>query len=109
MTSTAAPGGTGPVAPGGRTAPRRSLVTRLYLGEAGVNISDWRRRWFLIAALIVLVAVLSIAIRGFSFGMEFVGGNAFHVPAGVGTLTQVEEAVADAGATVVSGQEVGGG
>src|SRR5690606_35053557 len=58
---------------------------------------------------IVLVAVLSIAIRGFSFGMEFVGGNAFHVPAGVGTLTQVEEAVADAGATVVSGQEVGGG
>src|SRR5690606_23439252 len=109
MTSTAAPGGTGPVAPGGRTVPRRSLVSRLYLGEAGVNISDWRRRWFAVAALIVLVAILSIAIRGFSFGMEFVGGNAFSVPAGVGSLTEVQDAVAEAGATVVSGQEIGGG
>jgi len=109
MTSTATPGGTGSQAPGTRTTPRRSLVARLYLGEAGVNIAHWRRRWFLIAGLIVLVAVLSIAIRGFSFGMEFVGGNAFTVPAGVGSLVEVEQAVADAGATVVSGQEIGGG
>jgi preprotein translocase subunit SecF len=88
---------------------RRSLAARLYLGEAGVNIVDWRQRWFMVTAAILLIAVLSIAIRGFSFGMEFVGGNAFHVPVEVGTMEQVQEAVADAGAVVVSAQEVGGG
>lgn len=96
---------------GGRAvaAPRRSLVTRLYLGEAGINIVEWRRRWFMIAAVIVLIAVGGMVIRGFSFGMEFVGGNSFQVPTTVGTLAEAEEAVADAGAVVVSGQELGGG
>jgi preprotein translocase subunit SecF len=63
----------------------------------------------MIAAVIAVVAIASIAVRGFQFGIEFAGGNAFSVPAEVGTLTEVEEAVADGGATVVSGQEVGGG
>jgi preprotein translocase subunit SecF len=100
-----------PAAParGGARAPRHSLVARLYLGEAGVNIVEWRRRWFVITAVVLLIALGGIAIRGFSFGMEFVGGNAFQVPTTVGSLTEVENAVADAGAVVVSGQELGGG
>lgn len=100
-----------PARSGGGTgaAPRRSLVTRLYLGEAGVNIVDWRRRWFVIAAVVLLIAIGGMAVRGFSFGMEFVGGNSFQVPTTVGSLTEVEDAVADAGAVVVSGQELGGG
>jgi preprotein translocase subunit SecF len=92
-----------------QTGRRQSWAARLYLGEAGVNIVDWRRRLFVVAAAIVLVAIASIAIRGFEFGIEFVGGNAFTLPAEVGTLTEVEDAIADAGATVVSGQEIGGG
>jgi hypothetical protein len=48
-------------------------------------------------------------LAGTGFGIEFAGGNAFQVPATVGTLAEAEEAVANAGATVVSGQEVGGG
>jgi preprotein translocase subunit SecF len=90
-------------------ARRRGWATRLYLGEAGINVVDWRRRLFVAAAVVVVVSFVSIGIRGFSFGIEFVGGNSFHVPAEVGSLVEVEEAVADAGATVVSGQEVGGG
>jgi preprotein translocase subunit SecF len=90
-------------------AGRPGWATRLYLGEAGINVVDWRRRLFIAAAVIVVVAFASIAVRGFSFGIEFVGGNAFQVPAEVGTLIEVEEAVAEAGATVVSGQRVGGG
>lgn len=110
MTETPRPFSASPVVEQRRPAgPRRSLVARLYLGEAGVNIVDWRRRWFLVAAVVVLVAVIAIVVRGFSFGMEFVGGNAFQVPTSVGTLTEAEQAVADAGAVVVSGQEVGGG
>lgn len=100
-----------PARTGGGTgaAPRRSLVTRLYLGEAGVNIVDWRRRWFVIALVVLLIAIGGMVFRGFSFGMEFVGGNSFQVPTTVGTLTEAEDAVADAGAVVVSGQELGGG
>lgn len=93
----------------GTAAPRPGWATRLYLGEAGLNVVDWRRRLFVLAAVVVLVALASIALRGFNFGIEFVGGNAFHVPAAAGTLTEVEDAVADAGASVVSGQEIGGG
>jgi preprotein translocase subunit SecF len=88
--------------------PHRSWATRLYLGEAGINVVDWRRRLFVVAAGIVLLALASIAVRGFSFGIEFVGGNQFQVPTQVGTLLEVEEAVGEAGATVVSGQELGG-
>ena len=94
-------------APQPARAPRRSLATRLYLGEAGVNIADWRRRWLVIAGVLALLSLAFILVRGFTFGIEFEGGNAFQVPAGVGTLAEVEEAVGEAGATVVSGQEIG--
>jgi preprotein translocase subunit SecF len=60
----------------------------------------------------VLVAVASMGLRGFSLGMDFVGGNSFQLPASVGTLAEVEDAVGqsieDAEAEVVSGQRVGG-
>jgi preprotein translocase subunit SecF len=90
----------------------RSFTARLYRGEVGIKISDWRRRWFLVAGIIALVAVASMGLRGFSLGMDFVGGTSFQLPASVGTLAEVEDAVgqsiADADAEVVSGQRVGG-
>ena len=91
------------------TAPKQSWAARLYLGEAGINVVDWRRKLFMIVAAIVLISIASIAIRGFHLGIEFVGGNAFTLPASVASLSDVEEAVTDAGATVVSSQEIGGG
>lgn len=91
------------------TPPKRSWAARLYMGEAGIRVDQWRRRLFVISAAIVLVALASIAVRGFEFGIEFAGGNSFQVPTHVGTLPEVEDAVTDAGATVVSGQEIGGG
>lgn len=93
----------------GQTVRRMGWATRLYLGEAGINVVDWRKRLFVAAAVLVVIAFASIAVRGFSFGIEFVGGNQFTVPAEVGTLLEVEDAVADAGASVVSGQTLGGG
>jgi preprotein translocase subunit SecF len=104
------PGESGPGESGpDRSPPHQSWGARLYLGQAGIDVVAWRRRLFVIAAGIVLVAFASVALRGFTFGIEFVGGNAFQVPAEVGTLADAEQAVADAGAEVVSGQEVRGG
>jgi preprotein translocase subunit SecF len=85
------------------------LATRLYRGEAGVNIVGRRRMWFTIAGIAVLIAIAGMFIRGFHLGVEFSGGNEFQVPASAGTLLEVEDAFEGAGAEVVSGQELGGG
>lgn len=90
------------------------LATRLYRGEAGIDVVGRRKVWFTVAGVLVLLAVLSFAARGFSLGIEFSGGNSFQVPASVGTLDQtettVEEVLADegGGAEIVTAQEVGG-
>lgn len=88
---------------------RQSWAAKLYLGQAGIKVDEWRRKLFVIAAALILVSIASMAVRGFDFGIEFAGGNAFQIPASVGTLAEAETAVESAGATVVSGQEVGGG
>ncbi|MEV4201782.1 protein translocase subunit SecF [Micromonospora globbae] len=93
---------------------RSGLATRLYRGEAGLNIIGKRKLWFSVAGLLVLVAVLSFAFRGFTLGIEFEGGNSFQVPASVGTLNQTEDRVNTilgdeaGGAAVESAQRVGG-
>lgn len=90
------------------------LANRLYRGEAGLNIIGRRKVWFSVAAALVLVAILSIAVRGFSLGIEFSGGNSFQVPASVGTLQQTENEVGavvgglGGDEKVVSAQRVGG-
>src|SRR5690606_35337197 len=82
---------------GGLTMSRLgSLATRPYRGQAGINVVGRRRVWFGVAAAVLLAAALSVALRGFSFGIEFRGGNEFHVPASVGTIAEVEAATAEA-------------
>ncbi|MEV4478119.1 protein translocase subunit SecF [Micromonospora coxensis] len=89
------------------------LASRLYRGEAGLDIVGRRKLWFAVAGLLVLVSVLSFAVLKFSLGIEFAGGNSFQVPASVGTLEQTEEEVDKAlaatgsGAEVVTAQKVG--
>jgi preprotein translocase subunit SecF len=92
---------------------KSGLAARLYRGEADLNIVGRRKLWFAVAGVLVLIAVLSFAIRGFSLGIEFAGGNSFQVPASVGTLEQAEDKVNAAlaaeggGAEVVTAQKVG--
>ncbi|MFF5181186.1 protein translocase subunit SecF [Micromonospora sp. NPDC000316] len=91
-----------------------SLASRLYNGEAGLNVVGRRKIWFGVAGVLVLIAILSISIRGFSLGIEFAGGNSFSVPASVGTLDQAEEevnaalAAQNTGVEVATAQQVGG-
>ncbi|MEU5727344.1 protein translocase subunit SecF [Micromonospora sp. NPDC047738] len=92
---------------------KTGLASRLYRGEADLNIVGRRKLWFGVAGVLVLVAVLSFAIQGFKLGIEFAGGNSFQVPASVGTLDQAEEKVNAAlaakggGVEVVTAQKVG--
>jgi preprotein translocase subunit SecF len=88
---------------------RSGLATRLYRGEAGINVIARRKVWFSVAGAVLLIAVLSFALRGFTQGIEFKGGTEFAVPASVGTIQQVEDAVSSAGAHVDTTQQVGRG
>ncbi|ROT33269.1 protein translocase subunit SecF [Micromonospora sp. HM5-17] len=95
---------------------RSGLASRLYRGEAGLEIVPKRRLWFAISGGLVLLAVLSVVLQGFSLGIEFKGGNEFQVPTSVGTMQRAEDALQaaladestpDGPAEVVSSQRVG--
>jgi preprotein translocase subunit SecF len=91
---------------------RTGLATRLYMGEANINIVGRRKLWFTVAAALVAIAIASIAIRNVNLGIEFAGGTSFSVPAQTTdgrTLTQgdVSDAVDRAIKAVDPGAEVG--
>ncbi|GAA4686137.1 protein translocase subunit SecF [Phytohabitans rumicis] len=95
------------------------LATRLYKGQADLNIIGRRKIWFTVAAVAVVIALSSFLWRGFTLGIDFAGGNEFQVPASVGTLQHAEDTVAKAldeapnpdgeELGVASAQQVGGG
>ncbi|BCY13724.1 protein translocase subunit SecF [Actinoplanes sp. L3-i22] len=98
---------------------RQGLASRLYAGEANIDIVGRRKMWFTIAAALVLISIGSFVIKQFELGIEFSGGTSFSVPAAAGgkTLTQdevsnaVEKAVQQANpdASISTTQQVGEG
>jgi preprotein translocase subunit SecF len=75
--------------------PHHSLLSRLYTGTGAFEVVGRRRLWYGISGAIVAVAVLSIILRGFTFGIDFNGGTKVSMPAngGKGTVqtTQVQD------------------
>jgi preprotein translocase subunit SecF len=92
-----------------RRAPgRSSLAHRLYNGEAGLDVVNKRRFWFKVTAVVVLLCVVFMGVRGFNFGIEFAGGSSLRVPASSSQLSEIRQAAENAGAQVSSAQVVGG-
>jgi preprotein translocase subunit SecF len=67
------------VASGGQL-PQHSFFTRLYTGTGAFDVIGKRKLWFSITALIVAVAAASIALKGFTFGIDFQGGTKVSFP-----------------------------
>jgi preprotein translocase subunit SecF len=95
---------------------RGGFASRLYRGEANLNIVGRRNMWFAVAGGLLLVSLLSLFVIQFTLGIEFKGGNEFQVPTRVGTLAQVEQAVDEAvhrakpdAGDIHAGQQIGGG
>jgi preprotein translocase subunit SecF len=86
----------------------KDLASRLYQGDAGVDVVGKRKIFYGVAAAIVLIAVVTILVRPFNLGIEFRGGNSFTVPASVGTIQDVRDTISGTGAAVASAQNVGG-
>jgi preprotein translocase subunit SecF len=61
--------------------PQHGFFTRLYTGTGAFEVIGKRKLWFGISGLIVAIALASILLRGFTFGIDFEGGTKVSMPA----------------------------
>jgi preprotein translocase subunit SecF len=86
-----------------------AFAHRLYRGETRIDFIGQRRKWYAASAIIILICLLGIVLRGFNWGIDFRGGDQFQLPLKPGTtLSQVRSAVEADGITVESSQTAGG-
>ena len=94
------------------TSGLRMKVRRLYRGETTFGFIPGRRRFYVASGVILVICVLSMALRGFNLGIDFTGGTQFQLQSSNSSVTtnDVTQDFAKAGATVGSpAQEVGSG
>ncbi|MFD5179248.1 protein translocase subunit SecF [Nocardia sp. NPDC058379] len=91
-------------------APKHGFFERLYTGTGGFPIVSRRKLFYGIAAALLLISILSIAVRGFTLGIDFAGGSRIQIPAADISTQQVEDVYAQTlGHGPVSVQKVGSG
>ena len=57
-----------------------NLGQRLYSGESSIDFVGHRRRWYVISAIILMIALGALLFRGLNLGIEFRGGADFSLP-----------------------------
>src|SRR5215475_5836769 len=72
---------------------------RLYRGEVSFDFVGRKRLWYAISALILLISIVAVVVRGLSFSVDFKGGAVFTFPSSSTTLSQVQNAVESGGVT----------
>jgi preprotein translocase subunit SecF len=93
---------------------RPSIFYRLYTGTGAFDIVGKRKRFYVFFGLLVLVCLVSIIVRGFTFSIEFKGGTQLQMPAnganGLASTSAVSTTYTDAlGHPPASVQLVGNG
>ncbi len=64
--------------------PHHGFLSRLYTGTGAFEVIGRRRLWYGVSAAMVAIAVVSIVVRGFTFGIDFAGGTKVSFPRGEG-------------------------
>ncbi|MBU3065082.1 protein translocase subunit SecF [Nocardia sp. NEAU-G5] len=92
-------------------APQHGFFERLYTGTGGFRIVGRRRMYYGIAAAMIVIAALSIGLRGFTLGIDFAGGTRIDIPAGgIASTSQVSDVYSKTmGHAPVTVQKVGSG
>jgi len=88
-----------------------TLGNRLYRGEVSYNIVGRKRLWYTISAVVLLISIATLGVRGLNLGIEFKGGAEFTVPvtnASTTSVTQARDAVTAAKVQVSNVTIVGG-
>jgi preprotein translocase subunit SecF len=88
---------------------KSGLATRLYRGEAGINVIGKRKIWFGVVGVVLLIGLISFFTRGFTPGIEFKGGTSFTIPASAGTLDHVHDVLSQELAKAAPGVEADAG
>ncbi len=86
-----------------------SFVDRVYRSDTNFKFVPHKRWWFSVSAVLLVICVLSIVLRGFNFGVDFKGGNSFQFPTGTASVSQVQSAASASGISTESVQQVGRG
>jgi preprotein translocase subunit SecF len=81
---------------------------RLYRGEISLNFVDRRKMWYSISAVILLISIVAVFVRGLDFSVDFKGGATFQFYAPNTSISQVQTAVNDAGVSGATVQHVTG-
>src|SRR4051794_8486149 len=89
--------------------PDMGLASRLYRGETEFPLIQRRKRFYAISIALVVIALASMAFRGFNLGEEFKGGASFQFPANGHTVAQARSAVEHLGVSDPIVQTVGRG
>ncbi|WP_019969415.1 protein translocase subunit SecF [Mycobacterium sp. 141] len=61
--------------------PKHGFFVRLYTGTGAFEVVGRRKLWYAISGVIVAIAVVSMVVRGFTFGIDFEGGTQVSMPA----------------------------
>ena len=86
-----------------------SLATRLYRGDISYDFIDRRKIWYAGSALLILISVVSMCVRGLHPSIDFKGGDVFQLPRNGHTIADVHSALADVGVTPEVVQTTGSG
>ena len=54
------------------SAPKTTFAHRLYTGDFQFDFMAHRRRWYTISAVLLLISVLAVSVRGLNLGIDFV-------------------------------------
>ncbi|WIY83878.1 protein translocase subunit SecF [Propionimicrobium sp. PCR01-08-3] len=66
---------------------KTTFAHRLYTGDFQFDFMTHRRRWYTFSAVLLLISVLAVSVRGLNLGIEFVGGSVFQAPTQVNSQT----------------------
>jgi preprotein translocase subunit SecF len=70
---------------------------RLYHGLTTINFVGRKKLWFTVSAIVIVLGIGSLSIRGFNLGIDFRGGNSFEVLAPHASVASMTTAVTNAG------------
>ncbi|MFM2438273.1 MAG: hypothetical protein RLZ55_1092 [Actinomycetota bacterium] len=84
-----------------------NFTNKLYRGEVSYDIVGRTKLWYTISAVILLLAILGLTVRGLNLGIEFRGGAEFVTPSATCSVAQVRDTAGKVGATNAITQQVG--
>jgi preprotein translocase subunit SecF len=76
-----------------------SFATKLYRGEVSYDFVGRKKTWYIASGIVLLISVLSIAIRGLHPSIDFKGGVVFQFPKAGHSISDARGAVTAVGVT----------